>query len=375
VNAPALSQASGSVLPAVAAYGLAGTLTDFPRAPLGERAWAQAVRDVFLQRVPGFLLAAIAEGAMPATDEQWEQAVGLHNDSMTIAVHLERLLLDTVGLFRSADVEYRVLKGSALAHLDYPDPALRSFGDVDVLVPAESFDTAVRVVAAQGSRRQFATPNRDFDHRFAKGASFITADGRDLDLHRTFVSGPFGLTVGLPDLFASSSPFEVGGENLLALGPEDRFLHACFHAALGDIPPRLLALRDVVQILLYTPFSVDAVRERATRWRAEPVVARAVSLAWETLRIADAVPLSVWAGRYRLDREQQRSLRVYTDHLSTYSAQAVSALWALPTLSERVAYARAMLFPDRAYLAERDRGYLRRMRRGVGTLAHWGRRP
>lgn len=375
MTASALAQAPPSVVPAVVAYGLAGSLTDFPGAPLGEQAWAQAVREVFLQRVPGFLLAAIADGAMPATDEQWEQAVALHTESMTIAVHLERLLLDTVELFRSADVDHRVLKGSALAHLDYPDPALRSFGDVDLMVPAESFDAAVRLVAARGCRRQYATPNRHFDHRFAKGASFITADGRDLDLHRTFVSGPFGLTVGLPDLFARSTPFAVGGVNLLALGPEDRFLHACFHAALGDIPPRLLALRDVVQILLHTPFSVDEVRERATRWRAEPVVARAVSLAWETLRIADVVPLSVWARRYRVDREQQRSLRVYTDHLSTYSAQAASALWALPTLSERAAYARALLFPDRAYLAERDRGYLRRMRRSVGTLARWGRRP
>lgn len=357
---------------AVAAYGLRGTLTRLPDSPLGADDWAALVERVRHERMPGLLVAAIADGALPVLPEQAEEASQAHVSSMCTAVLLERDLLDTVHLLGDAGIPCRVLKGSAVAHLDYDDPSLRSFGDLDLLVPPEHFDRAVELVAGRGDRRQFLSPRPDFDRRFSKGTSFITSSGRDLDLHRTFVSGPFGLTVELPDLFASASPFSLGGESVLALGPEERFLHACFHAALGDIPPRLVALRDVAQILLHTPLSVPDVQERCRRWRAEPVVARAVSLAWQSLRIADVVALSVWASRYRLDAGQRRAIRVYTDEHTTYPAQAATALWAIPRFSDRAAYLRALLFPDRHYLAPRDQSYTKRVRRGLTTLVQWG---
>lgn len=367
-----MSAGAHDVAAAIAAHGLQGTLAPLPDAPLGGEDWAVLMGRVRAERMPGLLVAAIGDGALPATAQQAAEASQAHMASMCTAVLLERDLLEAVDLLDAAGIPCRVLKGSAVAHLDYPDPALRSFGDLDLLVPPEHFDHAVELFVGRGDHRQFLSPRPDFDRRFSKGTSFITPFGRDLDLHRTFVSGPFGLTVELPDLFGTASPFSVGGRTVLALGPEERFLHACFHAALGDIPPRLVALRDVAQILLHTPLSEERVREQCRRWRAEPVVARAVSLAWETLRIADVVALSVWAGRYRLDPAQRRAIRVYTDAAATYPAQAATALWAIPRLSDRAAYLRALLFPDRSYLAPRDRSYATRIRRGLSTLVQWG---
>lgn len=367
-----MTAVADAVAVAVAAYGLQGTLADLPDVPLAPGDWAPLIERVRRERMPGLLVAAIADGAFPVLPEQREEAAEAHVASMCKGVLLERDLLGSFELLASAGIPCRVLKGSAVAHLDYPDPALRSFGDLDLLVPSEHFDRAVELFVGRGDHRQFHSPRPDFDRRFSKGTSFITPFGRDLDLHRTFVSGPFGLTVELPDLFETASPFVVGGETLLALGPEERFLHACFHAALGDIPPRLVAVRDVAQILLHTPLSQERVLEQCRRWRAEPVVARAVLLAWETLRIADVVALSVWAARYRPDPAERRAIRVYTDESSTYSAQAATALWAIPRLSDRAAYLRALLFPDRHYLAPRDRGYVTRVRRGFSTLRQWG---
>ena len=84
-------------------------------------------------------------------------------------------------------------------------------------------------------------PRPGFDSRFSKGAAFTMPGGRDIDLHRTFVSGPFGLSVDLGGLFATSTPFVVGGRRLLGLGRTERFLHACYHAALGRGTPRPFA--------------------------------------------------------------------------------------------------------------------------------------
>ena len=54
--------------------------------------------------------------------------------------------------------------------------------------------------------------------------------------------GPFGLRVRLDDLWSSPSRFVVAGHTLMAPPPEVRFLHACFHAVLGDRFPRLTTL-------------------------------------------------------------------------------------------------------------------------------------
>ena len=76
-----------------------------------------------------------------------------------------------------------------------------------------------------------------FDREFGKDV-LIRINGIELDIHRTFVTGPFGLTIPLEQLFASATPFAVGGRTLHALGGEEMFLQACYNAALGDRPVR-----------------------------------------------------------------------------------------------------------------------------------------
>ncbi|MBA3621797.1 MAG: hypothetical protein H0W51_05695 [Euzebyales bacterium] len=55
-----------------------------------------------------------------------------------------------------------------------------------------------------GYRRSWPQLRPGFDRRFGKGAPLRRDEGWELDLHRTFVMGPFGLTVDLDGLFASS---------------------------------------------------------------------------------------------------------------------------------------------------------------------------
>jgi len=52
-------------------------------------------------------------------------------------------LLRAAVLLSAADVSLRVLKGPAAAALDYPDPTMRAFVDIDILIRSEEFDRAV----------------------------------------------------------------------------------------------------------------------------------------------------------------------------------------------------------------------------------------
>jgi hypothetical protein len=363
---------------AVAAYGLpcpAAPSTRLPEQLLPDARWAEVLGRCRRQRLAGFLLAAVRDGAVPTTSSQAEQAADAHREAMASVVFLERVLLDTVARLERAGVEARVLKGSSAAHLDYPAPELRAFGDVDVLVRPEQFDRAMAALGAAGHRRRFPQPRPGFDRRFGKGASFVTPDGAEIDVHRSFAMGPFGLTMKLADLWARQATFRVGGVELAALGREERFLHACYHAALGDDPPRLLTLRDVAQGLFGGELDVHFVRVLAASWQAEAVLARALQLTTAMFGIdQDAGPLTTWAASYRPDARARRALASYADGGGGYPARSVAALWAVPGARAKGAYLRALVFPAREYVGPRHRGRLARWRHGARAVLRRPRR-
>lgn len=354
---------------AVAAHGLPGSAVPAPIGALDEAAWSQLHRWVLNQRLAGLLLAAVADGVLELDPAQQEHAAQVHRKAMVGAVTLERALLRTIDVLGSADIDYRVLKGTAVAHLDYPDPSLRAYGDVDLLVPGAQLDAAIAALEQAGHSRRFPEPRPGFQQRFGKGNCMVTPERMEVDLHRSLAMGPFGLTIVLDDLWLQPATFVLAGTEVLALGPEERFLHATIHAALGDPVPRLSPLRDVAQMLLTRPLDVERVHALSAAWRIDAVVARAVDLAGGAFELpTDAHPLLAWSKTYRPGRRDRRFLRVYTDPDQTYAAKSFAAVRAIPGLRSRLAYLRALLFPARPYLAGRHQGRLRRLARGAGQI-------
>ena len=198
----------------------------------------------------------------------------------------------------------------------------------------------------------------------------------ELDLHRTFAMGPFGLTVDLDDLWADGQEFQLAGTTLTALAADERLLHACYHASLGDYPPRLLPHRDVAEMLLYGERDEDRLLKLARSWGGEAVVARAVSTAWELFDIADVTALSAWASRYRSNARDRSRLAVYTDGDTSYAAKSLASLTALPRMRDRVALLRMMAAPDPSFLSGRQRSRAAWLHAGVpaSSTSH-GDRP
>lgn len=353
------------VLPAVAGHGLPGTTLPLPADALEPPVWAHLMRLARLERITGLLVSAILDGVLPATAEQTEEAQLAHRASMVTALALEATLVKTAALLDEAGIEHRVLKGTAVAHLDYPYPWLRSFGDVDLLVRSSQYDQAIETLVAAGHRRNFPEPRPGFDRRFGKGSCLIGSAGYEIDLHRTLAMGPYGLRVRLDDLWRRSSTFELADRRFHALGPEERFLHACFHAALGNSPPRLAPLRDVAQIHLTRPLDIDLTRRLSSSWGADAVVARAVRLAAEVLRLTSDTPLTRWALDFTPDRRDRHSLAVYSRAAQSYAAKSFAAVRAISGIREKAAFLFSLAFPSRRYLEERGQRATRRWRRGV----------
>jgi hypothetical protein len=317
------------------------------------------------ERITGLLVSAVLDGALPATVEQTEEAHLAHRASMVTALALEATLVRTAALFDEAGIDYRVLKGTGVAHLDYPDPALRSFGDVDLLVRSSQYDHAVETLVAVGHQRKFPEPRPGFDRRFGKGSCLVNPNGHEIDLHRTLAMGPYGVRLDLDDLWRRSSTFELAGHLFHALGPEERFLHACFHAVLGDNPPRLAPLRDVAQMHLARPLDVDLTRRLSSSWAADAVIARAVLMAADVLGLETDGPLTPWAAGFSTDRRDRQFLAVYSGAAQSYAAKSFAAVRAIPGLRDKAAFMFTLALPSRSYLGERHQRPVQRWLRGL----------
>lgn len=294
-------------------------------------------------RLTGVLAAALARGAIVPVDGDTSAVRHELIDRMAEVLLLEDVLLETIEMLERGEVDYRVLKGSALAHTVHVDPSQRSFGDTDLLVPASRLDHVVRILADEGARRPAPPLSRDFDRRFAKSVTLRWRRGTELDLHRTLAPGPFGLRIVLDDLWAEPCSFELAGRPVRTLGPELHLLNAVYHVALGDSEPPYGSVRDLA-LLVHAGVDHDRVVELATRWRGEAVIVEAV----RRLRAlgVGAGALGAWADRQRVSDRDRRALATYRTREGRFRRQALVSLRELGWL-DRLAYGRAVAFRPR----------------------------
>lgn len=355
-------------LRSVAALGLPTSL-DLPATPLGTDAWNELRSGARRHRLAGALASAITDGRWPATAAQEDEALRAHQALCSRDLLLERQLLETDRLLARAGISSLVLKGPALAHLAYPSPDLRSFRDVDLLVPASEIDDAVRVITDAGGRRHYPEPRPGFDRRFSKGVALTTAAGFEVDVHRTLTGGVHGALIAPDDLWEGSQPLRIGDRPLRAPGPEVLALHACIHAVLGDSWPRLENLRDVAVTTSHPAVDLPRVWAVARSWEADAVVAYAIGAAWTELDLDPEAPPAVWAAAQQPSPRAQRRLAPYLGAHRSHARQAVAVVGAIPGWPDRARYLRAIMLPAHA-----RRSHAQRWRRGLAALGARGAR-
>jgi Uncharacterised nucleotidyltransferase len=318
------------------------------------------------ERITGHLEQCLKAGVLEVSDANRHEAKRRHVAMLANDLILERLLAQTSARFAAAAIPHLALKGPVVARTAYPNRTLRSFGDVDLLVRSDRFDDAVSLLVGDGGHARYRQPRRQFTARFGKGVCVVTQAGLEIDLHRVFVAGPFGLAINVKDLFTASEFLTIAGLAVPIPSAPVRFLHACYHAALTK--PRITAFRDVAQIACKTNLDTDAVLDLAARWRGRLVVQRALRLTRARLPAALDGRLYRWAEQYEPDRFEVAALRAYTAEDTTYAQQTATGMRAIRGLRNRAAYGMALLIPERRYVAEREGGYVRRWRHALSLV-------
>ena len=321
--------------------------------PLPQNVWRAFRSAAIRERVVPALASGVANGRLPATDDQAAEAADLWLEMMRRCLRIEGRLLWLVDSLAGRGVEIRVLKGPASAHLDHERPELRQFGDLDVLVRGCDMPVLFEVLSDDGFDRRFPEPRPGFDQRFTKSVCF--AGEVEIDVHRTIAEGPVGNRIPVVDLWRDSVPFEVGNVEVRALANDERFIHACLHTVLAAPPARLSSLSDVARGLVGDLVDADRVAEIGARWGVSAVVDRAVSTAIAELWRPVAIDPN-WTTTSPVSLMDSVMIESHRRRETSSAARAVLSLATLPTLRDKIAYATALALPKASYVESRHAG-------------------
>jgi hypothetical protein len=358
-----------TVLARIAAHGLPGS-SDEPFA-VDARAWPTVATSVTTHRLTGVAIAARQEGVLELEPPATEDLTRRHRDQMMHALAIERWLFRLTEDLESQEIASMVLKGPALAHTHYPDPSWRAFGDLDLLVRGQDLSRATAVFERHGFRRDLPEPARGFDVRFGKAITFSHPDGLQVDLHRTLALGPFGLWLDAEELHRTSDTFALGGREFRRLTDTAQLLHTCVHAILGWDPPLPMPMRDVAQVAWCARVDWPSALELAARWRLVAVVQRAFEQMVDRLGIP-VPPAAAPFAEARPGPRELEALERYAGARRRGAGLSIATAMAIPSLRGKVAYARRLAFPSRAFLdARRGEGHGSYLGR-LGGLARWG---
>lgn len=141
-------------------------------------------------------------------------------------------ILRSVDVLEAANIEVRLLKGQALSRTVYPEPSLRTSGDVDVLVRGADFDAARHALERSGAR---PLPSRALGPAFdelEKAVTFVDELGVEIDLHRKVHGEVSRSGITEEDLFADPTEVTVADRTVLGLSTDAALVHAAIHSTM-----------------------------------------------------------------------------------------------------------------------------------------------
>lgn len=283
--------------------------------------------------------------------------------AQAVSLVREQAWTELLNALQTAGISILVLKGAALAYTVYPDPVLRSTGDIDLLLNPRDLPGASAILKGLGFEPEPEPQQRinPFNTGWTGELSFVRKhQGMTIavDLHWQLFAIEWLRHITKVDveaLWEHAIPFSIGQVTAHTLACEDMLFHVCLHISLHGFT-HFRGYVDIVQLLEYgdLDWNLFLQRVRANGFR----VACYFPLWWlaqyragivpdEVLIALRPDPLRATLGKWLIKQGVQREPD--TGHAWNHVAQMF--------VVDRIAdYSRLfvwLLFPGRAWLQER----------------------
>src|SRR5208337_4102774 len=167
---------------------------------------------------------------------------------IVVTLRMNAELFRLLDRFEAADIGALVVKGPVLAVQAYGDSAMRSYGDLDLLVRQRDIRRATELMIAAGY--QAAVPLRAIDAGKIPGQYlFSNPDSKLLvELHNDFTLRYFPHRLPIEEFFARKIRVRFDAHGAPALSVEDELVLICIHGA-KHFWERLMWIADVAALV------------------------------------------------------------------------------------------------------------------------------
>jgi len=161
-----------------------------------------------------------------------EQGKQLYRNNGARNLMMTGYLARVLALLKKHDMPAMPFKGPVLAIDLYGDSALRTFGDIDVLIQRDHLLHAVNVLAAEGFLPSFPLNDQQLLRLSETDNEYPLLHktrGISLDLQWEITGGYFPSQMTFEDLYRNHKTMEIGGEELAVFSDEDLLFYLCVH--------------------------------------------------------------------------------------------------------------------------------------------------
>lgn len=288
----------------------------------------------------GYLHAALQD--VSAETAALDAVSGVYHLGIGISMRVLADLANVAPILDAAGVEWMIVKGPVISERLYPEPGLRAFDDLDLVVQAGSFARAIDALESAGV--SILDQNWRLLRREMRGQLHLTLrHGTLLDLHWHLINRDrMQFAIRMEEIFERSRLVEVAGLSVRTPDVVDTLVHLCVHASLSGAN-RLIWAKDVERAILAERPAWDAFVVRARSWGAGH--ASAAMLARAARMFAAPVPAEVPKAlgapvRRFLDRAATRALHAERSRGSRSSAAIAARLAARAPAASTAVYLR-----------------------------------
>ncbi len=188
------------------------------------------------------ILPFIAKKAMAKPDSPCLPEIAQHwmkksyFQATALALYRELTLKEIIPAFERAGVKVLVLKGAAMAHYAYSDPALRPGSDIDLLVSPGDVRSIGNVLEGLGYRctkKMFDVSSRR-NHEEVYKYGFNSLKRPPIEIHwNLFPFFMFNQQADLEPVFERAITIDMNGLSFLTMHPADALSHEATHMIYG----------------------------------------------------------------------------------------------------------------------------------------------
>jgi Uncharacterised nucleotidyltransferase len=186
------------------------------------------------------------------------------------SLQISRELADILAIFRRHDIAVIVLKGAHLGQVVYGNMALRTMGDLDLMVRRGYLSLAEHLLAELGYVPQH-DPLEQVDYAHHHHTRPLGKPGAArIDLHWSIARPIVPFDVDIDGIWRRALPARLAGVDALVLSHEDLILHLCLHASFDhQFRLGLRACWDILEVVRRhrSVIDWDELVRRGQRWR------------------------------------------------------------------------------------------------------------